>query len=78
MAAPINLGSGQGVGAGGAIGTPHMGGHEMSVEFAIILALITLGSCCACYAIGYKKGEHDVLKAFAKYVDAQRNEKFFK
>lgn len=29
-----------------------MEGHEVSVEFAILLAVLTLGSCFACYMLG--------------------------
>ncbi len=56
-----------------------MGGHQViAAGSGIMLAVLTLGSCWACYALGYKKGERDVLKAFADYVEAQRNEKLFK
>ena len=63
MAAPVLLGGIQGSGAGGALGAPHMGGHEVSVEFAILLALLTLGSCWA----SYRLGQADILSRFRRH-----------
>ena len=48
------LGGSEGAGAGGVVGPHHMGGHEVSAEFAIALALITLGSCYASYRCGQR------------------------
>ena len=56
--------------------------RAVSAGFAISLTCLVFASCWAChqigYQLGYKKGEGDVLKAFADYVEAQRRGKLFK
>jgi hypothetical protein len=45
-----------------------MGGHEVSVEFAIVIALLTLGSCYA----SYRLGQADILSRFRRHDERRR------
>jgi hypothetical protein len=45
-----------------------MGGHEVSAEFAILLALLTLGSCYA----SYRLGQADILSRFRRHDERRR------
>ncbi len=73
LAFPILLGGIQGAGAGGGAAGYDMGGHEVSVEFAILLALLTLGSCYA----SYRLGQADILSRFRRHDERRRRWKEF-
>lgn len=45
-----------------------MGGDQVSVEFAIILALLTLGSCWA----SYRLGQADILSRYRRHDERRR------
>lgn len=57
-----------GAGTGVPAGPGHMGGGPMSVEFAIALFVITMGSCYACYL----SGQNVVLNRFADFVRREK------
>ena len=61
----------QGAGAGGGAAGNHMGldgGREMSAEFAIVIAVLTLGSCWA----SYRLGQSDILERFRRHDERRR------
>ena len=68
LASPVDLGGDQGAGAGGGADGYHMGGHEVSAEFAIVIALLTLGSCYA----SYRLGQSDILERFRRHDERRR------
>jgi hypothetical protein len=45
-----------------------MGGGQVSAEFAIVLAVLTLGSCYA----SYRLGQRNILERFRRYSDRRR------
>ncbi len=57
-----------GAGAGGGAGGSDMGGHAMSAEFGLALALLTLGSCYA----SYRLGQQNILTRYKDYANRRR------
>ena len=44
------------------------GGREMSAEFAIVIAVLTLGSCYA----SYRLGQADILERFRRHDERRK------